>query len=93
MAGLNMGFTELNEKIRDDYTRCLDTVLNGAQKIIDFMNKTAGKEQPTESSNGEFLNKFANAAIGAAIDNTPLKGLRLALLKKTQAINLSIGQA
>jgi hypothetical protein len=72
-----MGFTEINDKIRDDYTKCLDTVLNGAQKVIDFMNKTACQKSLPEQSTPTFLEKIANTAIEAAIDNTPLKGIKM----------------
>jgi len=34
-----MSFEIINEKIRDDHNKCFDTILNGAQKIIDFMNR------------------------------------------------------
>lgn len=34
-----MSFEIINEKIREDHNKCFDTILNGAQKIIDFMNR------------------------------------------------------
>lgn len=76
-----MSFSDLNEKIRDDYTKCLDTVLDGAQRVIDFMNSTtiscSKKEQVAPQKQPQIIDKVIDTAIGAVTDNIPiLKGIK-----------------
>ena len=76
-----MSFSDLNEKIRDDYTKCLETVLDGAQRVIDFMNTTtqscSKKEQPTPQKQPQIIDKVIGTAIDAVTDSVPiLKGIK-----------------
>lgn len=81
-----MSFSDLNEKIRDDYTKCLDTVLDGAQRVIDFMNSTSitcsKKEQVIPQKEPQIIDKIIDTAIDAVTDSVPiLKGIKM--IKKT----------
>lgn len=76
-----MSFSDLNEKIRDDYTKCLETVLDGAQRVIEFMNSTtiscSKKELPKPQKEPQIIDKVIDTAIDAVTDNIPiLKGIK-----------------
>jgi hypothetical protein len=83
------GFThmsfELNEKIRKDYEACLDTVLNGAEKVIAFINKVAGcNPVPTspivsavETIAGKAIDTVAGPVAGSVIKTVMKEGSKM----------------